>query len=84
MVFITHGHVFKQDNPPPMKAGDILLHGHTHVPACVAFGEYMYLNPGSVSLPKNGMPRSYLVLDGETFTWKTLEGEVFNQYRAGR
>ena len=84
MVFITHGHVFNTGSHPPMKEGDILLHGHTHVPACEAFGEYMYLNPGSVSIPKNGTPRSYMLLDGETFTWKTLEGEEFNQYRAGR
>ncbi len=84
MLFMTHGHIHNKDNPPPLKAGDILLHGHTHVPACEAFSEYMYLNPGSVSIPKNGMPRSYMLLDGETFTWKTLEGEAFNQYRAGR
>ena len=83
MIFVTHGHIFNKENLPPMKAGDILLHGHTHVPACEQIGEYMYLNPGSVSIPKNGSPRSYMTLEGETFTWKTLEGEVFNQYQAG-
>ena len=77
MVFITHGHVFNQNNLPPMKAGDILLHGHTHVPACEACGGMMCLNPGSVSIPKNGTPNSYMILDGETFTWKTLDGEAF-------
>jgi hypothetical protein len=67
---------------PPMKAGDILLHGHTHIPACEAIGECMYLNPGSVSIPKDGTPRSYMMLEGTEFTWKTLEGEVFNRYTA--
>ena len=83
MVFITHGHTFNRDHLPPMKAGDILLHGHTHVPACEAAGPYMILNPGSVSIPKNGTPRSYMTLEGETFTWKTLDGEIFNRYPAG-
>lgn len=83
MIFVTHGHIFNKENLPPMKAGDILLHGHTHVPACEQIGDCMYLNPGSVSIPKNGSPRSYMTLEGETFTWKTLEGEVFNQYQAG-
>ena len=83
MIFVTHGHIFNKENLPPMKAGDILLHGHTHVPACERIGDCMYLNPGSVSIPKNGSPRSYMTLEGETFTWKTLEGEVFNQYQAG-
>ena len=80
--FITHGHVYHKENLPPVKAGDILLHGHTHVPACEAAGACMVLNPGSVSIPKNGTPRSYMILDGETFTWKTLDGEVFNRYSA--
>ena len=83
LIFITHGHVFNKENLPPMKAGDILLHGHTHVPACEQIGLYMYMNPGSVSIPKNGTPHSYIMLQDETFTWKTLEGEIFNQYQAG-
>ena len=82
MVFMTHGHVFNRDSMPPMKAGDILLHGHTHIPACEAVGECIYMNPGSVSIPKDGTPRSYMMLEGTEFTWKTLEGEVFNRYTA--
>ena len=84
MVFITHGHVYNKENLPPMKAGDILLHGHTHVSACEETGGIVYMNPGSVSIPKNGTPHSYMTLEGETFTWKTLEGEVFNRYPAGK
>ena len=84
MIYITHGHVFNKEYLPPMKAGDILLHGHTHVPACEAFGPYIYMNPGSVSIPKDGTSRSYMTLEGETFTWKTLEGETFNRCQAGR
>ena len=84
MVFITHGHVFNKENLPPMKAGDILLHGHTHVPVCEEFSGVVYMNPGSVSIPKNGTPHSCMTLEGETFTWKTLEGEAFNRYPAGK
>ena len=83
IVFITHGHTFNREHLPPLKPGDILLHGHTHVPACEAFGQNVYMNPGSVSIPKDGTPRSYMTLEGETFIWKTLEGKQFNQYTAG-
>ena len=82
MVFITHGHVFNREHLPPMKTDDILLHGHTHVPACETFDSFVYMNPGSVSIPKNGTPHSYMILEGETFTWKTLDGEIFNQFAA--
>ena len=84
MVFITHGHVYHKENLPPMKAGDILLHGHTHVPACEETGGIVYMNPGSVSIPKNGTSRGYMTLEGTDFTWKTLEGEIFNRYPAGK
>ena len=84
IIFITHGHTFNKEKRPPMKAGDILLHGHTHVPACETFGEYIYMNPGSVSIPKDGALRSYMTLEDGEFTWKTLEGETFNRYQAGK
>ena len=60
--------------------GDILLHGHTHIPAWTEFGEgNLYLNPGSVSIPKEGSAHSYMTLEEETFLWKTLEGEVYRE-----
>ena len=34
MIFLTHGHVFNEKNLPMLGKGDILLHGHTHVPVC--------------------------------------------------
>ena len=40
IMFITHGHIFNEQHLPPLKDGDILLHGHTHVPKCVDYGTY--------------------------------------------
>ena len=55
LIYATHGHIYNGKNPPPLAEGDILLHGHTHVPAWESFGDgNLYLNPGSVSLPKAG------------------------------
>lgn len=77
MIFATHGHVFHTGNPPMLKKGDILLHGHTHVPVMEAFDGKYYVNPGSVSIPKENSPHSYLMLEDGTFTWKTIEGEEY-------
>ncbi len=77
-VFITHGHHYNTQNPPPLRRGDVLLHGHTHVPACLHQpGGWWYLNPGSVSIPKEGSPHGYMTLEDGTFYWKTLEGRVW-------
>lgn len=85
-VFATHGHVFHPKHLPPLKDGDILLNGHTHVPACREIpgenGEtYHYLNPGSVSIPKENSEHSYMVFEDGTFIWKNLEGEEYMTWK---
>lgn len=55
-IYATHGHHGCEASPPPLCPGDILLCGHTHVPACHVHEDFIYLNPGSVSLPKEGSP----------------------------
>ena len=73
-VFATHGHNFHLAKLPPLKKGDILLHGHTHVPKAEPFGEgNLYVNPGSVSIPKEGSPKSYLIYENRTFSFRCLE-----------
>lgn len=81
-VFITHGHVFNEQNLPPLKNGDILLCGHTHVPKCVEHETYTYMNPGSVSIPKEGSHHGYITLEDGVFLWKDLNGEVKMRWEA--
>ena len=83
LVYATHGHSYNTKNPPPLMPGDILLHGHTHVPAWQEFGEgNLYLNPGSLSIPKENSPHSYMTLEEGLFRWKKLEsGEVYHEIK---
>ena len=80
-IYATHGHIYHVKNLPPLAPGDVLLHGHTHVPAWTEFGqENLYLNPGSVSIPKENSPHSYMTLEGNTMQWKELESSaVFHE-----
>ena len=77
MIFATHGHHHGEQNPPPFAKGSILLNGHTHVPACRDHGDWLYLNPGSVSIPKAGSPRSYMILENGVPVWKDLDGKEY-------
>lgn len=82
LIYATHGHVFNLKNLPPLASGDILLHGHTHVPAWTEFGDgNLYLNPGSLSIPKENSPHGYMTLENQTFLWKTLDGESYHELR---
>ena len=81
IIYATHGHHHNVMTPIPMQPGDILLHGHTHVPACADRGDYIYMNPGSLSIPKEDSWNGYMILEqsipgGCHFTWKDLDGEV--------
>lgn len=78
-IYATHGHIRNQENLPPLKAGDILLHGHTHVPQWKETETCLILNPGSVTIPKEDSPRSYMLWEGNTFLWKTLDGTVYHE-----
>ena len=81
MIFATHGHIYNLMNLPPIHEGDVLLHGHTHVPACAAEKGVLYLNPGSVALPKEDSRHSYMTLEDGLFTWKDLEGGSWQSHR---
>ena len=80
-VFIAqHGH----HTPPPIRQGDILLGGHTHVPTCEmrqteSGVSYLHINPGSVSLPKEGSPKSYACIENEQLTFHTLSGDIYRR-----
>ena len=81
-VYLTHGHVINKAHPLAFAKGDILLHGHTHIPACEDCGDFMYLNPGSVSIPKEGSAHSYMLYENGVFCWKDLlTGERYLEYR---
>ena len=82
-IFVTHGHHFNEKKLPPMfektQEGLILLHGHTHVPVCRVHESYTYMNPGSVSIPKENSEHSYMILE-DKFYWKNLDGEEYMEY----
>ena len=79
LIYVTHGHNNNLQNLPPMQPGDILLHGHTHIPAWECFGDNnLYLNPGSVSIPKESSWHGYMTLCGGEVRWKDLDQNEYH------
>lgn len=76
-VYATHGHNYNEEKLPPLSTGDILLNGHTHVPKCTLHEGYTYMNPGSISIPKENSPHSYMTYENGKFFWKDLCGNVY-------
>lgn len=76
LAYLTHGHIYNEGNLPPICDGDIIIHGHTHVPKCVKHENYICMNPGSVSIPKEDSHHGYMTLENGKFLWKDLDGEI--------
>lgn len=74
-VTLTHGHKFNKDNMP-QNAGDLLCYGHFHTGFITKVGDTFVANAGSVSLPKDGTPSSYLLLDNGTLYLKNIDGNI--------
>ncbi len=80
-IFATHGHKFNKNFMPNIGENEVLLHGHTHVPVCENLGKNLYMNPGSVSIPKEGSHHGYMIIEDGVFEWKNLDGERKQEYR---
>lgn len=81
-IYASHGHHASESAPPPLKKGEILLCGHTHIPKCSVHENFVYMNPGSVSIPKEGSAHSFMTFENGVFKWENLEsGEVYMDFR---
>lgn len=79
-LYATHGHKFSLENLP-LCEGDILINGHTHIPKCETVNNIIHLNCGSVSIPKENSPHSYMILEDDKFIWKDLiSGEIYKEF----
>ncbi|MDE7216400.1 MAG: phosphodiesterase [Clostridia bacterium] len=76
-ITLTHGHKFNKDNMPA-NAGDIMCYGHFHTGFITQVGKTVVANAGSVSLPKDGTPSSYLTLDNSVLSLKDIDGKVID------
>ncbi len=80
VIYATHGHNYNETKLPPMANGSILLNGHTHVSKCTVHDGYVYMNPGSVSIPKEGTAHGYMIFESGKFVWKDLDGVEYLSY----
>jgi putative phosphoesterase len=78
-LFLTHGHIYNEENMPALNSGDILLQGHTHIPVAKKQNEIYIINPGSITLPKENNPNSYAMLEDNLIEIKDLQGTVIKK-----
>lgn len=83
--FLTHGHLFHQQQLPPHRKGDLLIHGHTHVHGIWKLDDCAYCNPGSAALPKENQVPTYMILEDacvlikDLYTGEVLQSGLFDE-----
>lgn len=71
-MYLSHGH----RDVPKMATGSVYLTGHTHIPKDVTEDGIRYINPGSVSIPKNDSPHSVIIYTDGEFVWYDIENKM--------
>lgn len=71
--FLTHGHMYNEYHLPDEMDFDVYMQGHTHIPVMREEKGKIYLNPGSITLPKGMSDKSYIIYQDGEFQLKDLE-----------
>lgn len=77
-VFLTHGHVYNKDSMPKTKY-DAVVYGHFHTGFIIEKDDTVFVNVGSLSLPKGGTPNSYVVLEDGKISLYDIDGKVISE-----
>ena len=75
--YFTHGHHNNIDNIP--EKIDVLVYGHFHTGFIKEKDGVLCVNSGSVSLPKNNTPNSYLLITDEFIELKDIENNLIEK-----
>ncbi|WP_070968689.1 phosphodiesterase [Vibrio sonorensis] len=78
-LFLTHGHLYNGNKLPPLRDGDVIVHGHTHIPLAQSLGSHFIFNPGSTTFPREGYKPSYGLLENDVIRVVSFDGETIVQ-----
>ena len=79
-LFISHGHLYKEEFPPQLSPKDIIVSGHTHFPSIKFADQNLIINPGSIAHPRQGFKASYGILKDNQFKIVNTDGSLFAQH----
>lgn len=80
-LFLTHGHIYNENNMINLKEGSAFIYGHTHILRAEKIDNIYFLNPGSITLPKENNPHTYGILNNRIFKIKDLDGNIIREIK---
>lgn len=74
-VHLEHGHHLEEYHGKK----DIIFYGHTHIPVIEKKENQWFVNPGSITLPKGGHPKSYIIMDESNLFLYSIDGKLLKE-----
>lgn len=75
-IFMTHGHLFQvKSTMMPLSyraqelAAEVVLFGHSHLLGAELVNQTLFVNPGSLSLPRGRKEKSYAIIEKTPVAW---------------
>ncbi|MBE6143633.1 MAG: phosphodiesterase [Erysipelotrichaceae bacterium] len=78
-IYLEHGHHLDKENSNYQK-GDIVFYGHTHVSKCERINGITFINPGSITLPKENTKKSFIALVNGRILLLDLNSKIIDEY----
>lgn len=78
--FITHGHLYNEDQLPLLNEGDVLMYGHFHKGIAKNEKGIVIFNPSSISLPKEGT-KSFGIYENHELKIYSLEKNLLQNLK---
>lgn len=77
-IYLTHGNEYSMSKNRKFNKKGILVYGHEHVPYIEKTDNMIYINTGSISLPRNNSKASYLIYENKCFTLYSIDNEIID------
>ena len=81
-IYITHGNEYNKYNNTKI-TNSVLVYGHEHIPYIETNNNMLYINVGSISLPRNNNKPTYMIYQNKEFTIYDIDNNIVNKCKIG-
>lgn len=77
-IYLTHGKEYNLEKNRKFNRKGILVYGHEHIPYIKKEKDMVYINVGSISIPKENNNPTYMMYENRKFTIYDIEENIFD------
>ena len=79
-IYLTHGNEYNKEKNKKFNKKGVLVYGHEHIPYIEKIKDMIYINVGSISLPRGDNLPSYLVFNDKEFIIYDILDNIISEF----